>query len=72
MNRIKPQVLLTVTLLLLTLQMLPERYRSWARTTRERGDTMGFVVITAGVVLMAGAIVAYLRPVVTKYLMQIQ
>lgn len=72
MNRILPQVMLTATLLCVAVVTLPERTREWARNTSERGDTVGFVVITAGVVAAAVAIITHVRPVVDKYLMQIQ
>lgn len=72
MNRIMPQVLLGITLLFVVVETLPERYGRWMSRTRERGDTIGFVVITAGVVGLAIIIIAWLRPVVMKYLQQIQ
>ena len=72
MKRILPQMLLVVTLLFLAMESLPERCLRWSRRTRERGDTIGFVVITAGVVGLAIMIIAWITPVVQKYLSQIR
>lgn len=64
----------TIAVTAMLLMALAASVAERARTTwrKDDGEILDFVVIAAGVVSLAIAVVAYIRPVVMRYLTQIQ
>ncbi|MFH5208095.1 hypothetical protein [Antrihabitans spumae] len=60
------------TLLTLAFVTAPERIQHWTKTSRTRGDTIGWVILAAGAAAMAIMIIAYVTPKVQEYLNRIQ
>lgn len=63
---------LLATLMVIGISAAPHRLTTWMRTSRSRGDVVGFVIIAAGVAAIGLMIVAYLTPKVQEYLNRIQ
>lgn len=75
MNRLARARTTTTTLLVLALAGLLDltTARAQARANgRDRGDVLQYVIIAAGVTALAVAVIAWVRPVVMRYLTQIQ
>lgn len=62
-----------LTLIALTTNATATARTTWSnRKTNDRGEILDWVVIAAGVVSLAILAMAYIRPIVMRYLHQIQ
>ncbi|MBF6333624.1 hypothetical protein [Nocardia transvalensis] len=71
-HRLTAALTLTLTLSALALLAAPDRIADWTRTSRGRGDVVGWVILAAGAAGIAIMIIGYLQPKVQEYLNRIQ
>ncbi|GAB4590054.1 hypothetical protein [Nocardia sp. IFM 10818] len=71
-QRINASLSIMVTLGTVALLTAPQRLSDWTRTTRHRGDVVGWVILAAGAATIAIMIIAYVQAKAQEYLQRIQ